>query len=80
MLFRKTFLEHYHTSYRKSDFETFENAYHIYLALDSLIFYQKIGNREAEIHLIRYLNGIYQEGWEVWQQGRNNQSEGKAYD
>jgi hypothetical protein len=32
------FLKHYRTSYRKDEFDVFENAYHVYSALDSLIF------------------------------------------
>ena len=38
VLFRNTFLEHYRTACRKSEFASFESAFHIYSALDSLIF------------------------------------------
>lgn len=50
-LFRNTFLEHYHTAHRKADFVIFENAYHIYSALDFLLFSKRAGNREAERRL-----------------------------
>ena len=48
MLFRSVFLEHYCTQYRKDQFDAFENAWHIYSALDFLIFARKIGDREKE--------------------------------
>ena len=57
-LFRNIFLEHYHTSYRKAEFDVFENAYHIYSALDSLIFSMRVGNKEMEKRLKGYLDGI----------------------
>ena len=57
-LFRNTFLEHYRTVYRKSEFDTFESTFHIYSALDSLIFFKSIGDREMENRLKRYLHGL----------------------
>ena len=47
-LFRRVFLDHYCTLYRKDQFDDFESAWHIYAALDFLIFAGKIGDREAE--------------------------------
>ena len=60
-LFRNTFLEHYHTSHRKSDFDIFEKAYHIYPTLDSLVFSQEVGNSEAAARLISCLDVICRE-------------------
>ncbi len=56
VLFRNTFLEHYRTSYRKSEFDTFESTFHIYSALDSLIFFKSIGDKETENRLKGYLD------------------------
>ena len=56
-LFRNVFLKHYRTSYRKDEFDVFENAYHVYSALDSLIFSVRVGNMEMESRLKRYLEG-----------------------
>ena len=50
-LFRRVFLDHYCTPYRKDQFDDFESAWHIYTALDSLIFAGKIGDRETEKRL-----------------------------
>ena len=50
-LFRNIFLEHYRTLYRKDQFDAFESAWHIYAALDFLIFAGKIGDRETENRL-----------------------------
>ena len=57
-LFRSTFLNHYQTIHRKSEFTTFESAFHIYSALDSLIFFKSIGDIEMQNRLIGYLDGI----------------------
>ena len=54
-LFRKTFLEHYRTSYRKAEFDAFERTYHIYTALDFLIFAINVGDRETKNRLTIYL-------------------------
>lgn len=56
VLFRSTFLEHYRTVYRKSEFVSFENAFHIYSALDSLLFFKNISDKEMEDHLKSYLD------------------------
>ncbi|MDE6421142.1 MAG: aminoglycoside phosphotransferase family protein [Lachnospiraceae bacterium] len=58
VLFRNTFLKHYRTAYRKSEFISFESAFHIYSALDSLLFFISIGDKEMEKRLISDLNGI----------------------
>ncbi|MDE6595180.1 MAG: aminoglycoside phosphotransferase family protein [Oscillospiraceae bacterium] len=58
ILFRNTFLEHYNTAYRKSEFDTFESTFHIYSALDSLIFFKSVGNKEMENRLKSYLDGL----------------------
>ena len=50
-LFRRVFLDHYCTPYRKDQFDDFESAWHIYTALDSLNFAGKIGDRETEKRL-----------------------------
>ena len=39
VLFRSTFLKHYRTTYRKSGFISYESAFYIYSALDSLLFF-----------------------------------------
>ena len=57
-LFRSRFLEHYNTAYRKSEFDTFESAFHIYSALDSLLFFKSVGDKEIEIRLKRCLDGL----------------------
>ena len=56
ILCRDIFLEHYRTIYRKDQFDTFENAYHIYVALDFLAFSIKVGNQEMESRLKNYLD------------------------
>ena len=57
-LFRRVFLEHYSTAYRKSEFDTFESVFHIYSALDSLIFFISIENKEMEKRLKSYLDSL----------------------
>ncbi len=59
-LFRNTFLEHYRTSDRKAEFDVFESTYHLYSALDSLVFSIRIGDRGMESRLKRSLDGICQ--------------------
>ncbi|MCH5266418.1 MAG: phosphotransferase [Lachnospiraceae bacterium] len=58
ILFRNTFLKHYRTTYRKSEFASFENVFHIYSALDSLIFFKSIGDKEMENRLKNYLDRL----------------------
>ncbi len=55
VLFKNTFLKHYQTAHRKSDFISFESGFHIYSALDSLLFFLDIGNTEMQNHFINYL-------------------------
>ena len=57
-LFRNTFLEYYNTSYRKADFDNFEKAYHIYSALDFLLFSKRVGDTATESRLKSYIDGI----------------------
>ncbi len=57
-LFRSTFLKHYRTTCRKSEFNTYESAFHIYSALDSLLFFKSIGNKEMQNRLKSYLDGL----------------------
>ena len=57
-LFRSTFLNHYQTIHRKSEFTTFESAFHIYSALDSLLFFKSIGDKGMENRLKSYLDGL----------------------
>ena len=57
-LYRNTFLEHYHTSLRKADFDIFEKAYHIYSALDFLLFSKRVGDMATESRLKSYIDGI----------------------
>ncbi|MBD5139016.1 MAG: aminoglycoside phosphotransferase family protein [Ruminococcus sp.] len=57
-LFRSTFLEHYRTACRKSEFDIFESAYHIYSALDSLLFSESIGDKETANRLKSYLDSL----------------------
>ena len=45
---RNVFLDHYCAFDRKTDFDAFESAYHLYAALDFLLFSMKVGNRETE--------------------------------
>lgn len=58
VLFRNTFLEHYRTAYRKSEFSSFESVFHIYSALDSLLFSKDVGDKETESRLKSYLDGL----------------------
>lgn len=58
VLFRNTFLEHYRTAHRKSEFVSFESAFHIYSALDSLLFFKSIGDKEMENRLKSCLDGL----------------------
>ena len=55
-LFRNAFLEHYRASGRKDRFDAFESAYHIYAALDFLIFAIRKGDRETATRLIKGLD------------------------
>ena len=55
-LFRGTFLKHYRTAYLKSEFDSFESAFHIYSALDSLLFFIGISDKEMENRLKSYLD------------------------
>lgn len=57
-LYRNTFLKHYRTTYRKSEFTSFESAFHIYSALDSLIFFKTIGDKEMQNRLKSYLDSL----------------------
>ncbi|MDE6620670.1 MAG: aminoglycoside phosphotransferase family protein [Lachnospiraceae bacterium] len=57
-LFRSTFLKHYRTAYRKSDFYFFESVYHIYSALDSMLFFKDIGDNAMENRLKSYLDDL----------------------
>lgn len=57
-LFRKVFLDHYCTPYRKACFDAFESAYYIYSALDFLVFSVKVGNRETESRLQSFLDSV----------------------
>ena len=57
-LFRNVFLEHYNTLYRKAEFDDFESAYHIYSALDSLIFAIKVEDAVLEKRLKEYLDNV----------------------
>ena len=50
-LFRNVFLDHYGASHRKAQFDAFESAYHIYIALDFLIFSIRVGDTETENRL-----------------------------
>jgi len=50
-LFRNVFLDHYGATYRKAQFDAFESAYHIYIALDFLIFSIRVGDTETENRL-----------------------------
>lgn len=58
VLFRNTFLKHYQTSYRKSEFISFESAFHIYSALDSLLFFKSISDKEMGNRLKIYLDSL----------------------
>lgn len=57
-LYRSTFLKHYRTTYRKSEFASFESAFHIYSALDSLIFFKNIGDKGMQNRLKSYLDDL----------------------
>ena len=57
-LLRNVFLEHYRTTHRKAQFDAFESAYHIYIALDFLIFSIRVGNTETENRLKNCLNSF----------------------
>lgn len=43
---RNTLLNNYYTEFRKDEFSKFESAFHIYVALDSLIYYIRLGDRK----------------------------------
>ena len=58
ILFRSIFLKHYQTAYRKSEFVSFESAFHIYSALDSLLFFKDIGDKAMENRLKSYLGSF----------------------
>ena len=57
-LFRNVFLEHYRTPDRKDQFDAFESAWHIYAALDFLIFAGKIGDHETESRLRSWIDSF----------------------
>lgn len=54
--YRNIFLEQYETAYRKEEFDLFEKAFHMYVALDSLVYFIGIGNKEMERSVKNYLN------------------------
>lgn len=58
ILFRNTFLENYHTAYRKAEFDHFEKAFHIYVALDCLIYFIEVGDKVMEDRVKGYLNRL----------------------
>lgn len=55
-IFKRTFLEHYNTIYRKSEFEVFEKTFHIYIALDCLSFYIEMGDKTMQDKIMKYLD------------------------
>jgi thiamine kinase-like enzyme len=55
-IFKKSFLEHYDTIYRKSEFEEFEKNFHIYIAMDCLSFYMEIGDKAMQDKTMNYLD------------------------
>lgn len=57
-LFRNTFLEYYQTDYRKSEFDTFEKAFHIYVALDSLAYFMNKSDDIMVFNIKRYLREL----------------------
>lgn len=58
VLFRSIFLKHYQTVYRKSEFISFESVFHIYSALDSLLFFKSINDKRMENRLKSYLDSL----------------------
>lgn len=55
-ILKKTFIEHYDTIYRKSEFEVFEKAFHIYITLDFLWFFIEIGDKVMQDKIMQYLD------------------------
>ncbi|MBQ8555528.1 MAG: aminoglycoside phosphotransferase family protein [Clostridia bacterium] len=45
--YRRAFLAEYQTGYRREDFDRFEAAYHIYTALDNLVYFRAVGDGEG---------------------------------
>ncbi|WP_282937333.1 aminoglycoside phosphotransferase family protein [Paenibacillus sp. RC67] len=43
-LYRNTFMEHYSTESTKSDYDTFENLFHVWIGLDHLNYYSNANN------------------------------------
>lgn len=60
-LFRNTFLGNYQTNYRKAEFDTFEKAFHIYVALDSLAYFIDMGDKAMEQNVKSYLDSLIAE-------------------
>lgn len=57
-LFKRIFMEHYSTKYRKSEFDIFEKAFHIYIGLDSMIYYINMDDKDMVRHIKEYLKDI----------------------
>jgi aminoglycoside phosphotransferase (APT) family kinase protein len=55
---KKTFIEHYDTIYRKSEFGEFEKSFHIYIAMDFLYFYKEIGDKVMQDKILNYLDSL----------------------
>lgn len=54
-ILRKVFLDNYDTPYRKDEFDSFEKAFHIWVGLDSLVYFIDIGNEDMKNKIIEYL-------------------------
>lgn len=57
-LFRNIFLEHYQTDKRKAEYSTFEKAFHLYIALDSLVYFLSIGDKIMGRNIRNYLDSL----------------------
>lgn len=59
--FRSIFLEHYRTDYRKEEFEFFEKAFHVYVALDYLVYFIRMKDSAMERTVKSYLDHLLSE-------------------
>lgn len=58
VMFRNTFLEHYQTDFRKSEFECFEKVFHLYIALDYLAYFIRTGETSMEYKMKNWIKDM----------------------
>lgn len=55
-ILKTAFIEHYNTAYRKSKFDIFERAFHIYIGIDCLSYHINMGDIIIQDKIMKYLD------------------------